>query len=569
MSKIYSLKIENYRGIKHFEQVFGYETFIALIGRGDSGKSTILGAINAVLCPNWNLTFSDLDFYNMDVDNPINIEATMIDVPQELLSLDKFGEYYSLLNNGSIETNITNTEADQSQIVLTIKLVVDNTLEPKWFVTSGRAEQDDVIISANDRAKFNMFMLADYVDNHFSYNRISPLHVLLKKKLNNASAPEQKLVEIKRKISEVISTVDNLKEFDAALGDIIKSARNWGLNIDNLKTSFDVIDKSYTESNISLHKDLLPYRLHGKGSKRLLSMAIQNELTKSGGIILIDEIEQGLEPDRIVNLVHTLKGNKQGQIFITTHSSFALVESNYNNLFLMKEGEDKLITFDENSQSILRTQPDAFFAQKILCCEGKTEVGVIRAINDYLQATYDISFSALGIYIANCKGGTNVIDHPLALKNADFNVCAFFDADVKNIIEKVHLLDENNIEYAMCASGLCLEQQVFNDIPWDKMDKLLRLAAVLNPTDSIDSLKPEFIDSLNKNTDAKEQNKIRGKVGNDAKQQSWFKNMDKGAHFGAFLIDSYIDLDENCQLFKELNTLKTWIGVDSLKTKED
>lgn len=73
MAKIHTLKIENYRRIDRFEYVFGDESFICLIGRGDSGKSTILNAIAAVLTPSWNYQFYDTDFYNVDTSNSIII----------------------------------------------------------------------------------------------------------------------------------------------------------------------------------------------------------------------------------------------------------------------------------------------------------------------------------------------------------------------------------------------------------------------------------------------------------------------------------------------------------------
>jgi len=50
------------------------------------------------------------------------------------------------------------------------------------------------------------------------------------------------------------------------------------------------------------------------------------ELVKCGGIILIDEIEQGLEPDRIKNLIRSLYKNTKGQIFIATHSQGVIEE---------------------------------------------------------------------------------------------------------------------------------------------------------------------------------------------------------------------------------------------------
>lgn len=66
MSHISKIKIKNFRGLKELTLDLGQEKFVIIIGRGDSGKSTILSAIHAVLCPSWNLAFSDLDFYNQD-----------------------------------------------------------------------------------------------------------------------------------------------------------------------------------------------------------------------------------------------------------------------------------------------------------------------------------------------------------------------------------------------------------------------------------------------------------------------------------------------------------------------
>ena len=102
MSKIFSLKISHYRGIECFEQTFGDKNCIVLIGRGDSGKSTILKAIASILSPVWNTTFSDLDFTNRDTSTPIVMEAVVFDVPEELLKIEKYGQYIQLLKGDEI-----------------------------------------------------------------------------------------------------------------------------------------------------------------------------------------------------------------------------------------------------------------------------------------------------------------------------------------------------------------------------------------------------------------------------------------------------------------------------------
>lgn len=94
MAKIHTLKINNFRGIDSFEQVFGLNDFVCIIGRGDSGKSTILEAISYVLNPNWNLTIKDTDFHNCNVSTPIEIEVSLYDLPKKLIQESKLDYTY-------------------------------------------------------------------------------------------------------------------------------------------------------------------------------------------------------------------------------------------------------------------------------------------------------------------------------------------------------------------------------------------------------------------------------------------------------------------------------------------
>ena len=123
MAKIHTLKIKNYRGIQKLEQVFADTNFVCLIGRGDSGKTTILQAINIVLYPNWNYTFSDTDFYNGEIDNPIEIEVSLYDLPIELLTDSKFGLHKRLLNSdGKIIDDLSQEDSEDNKDILTIIL---------------------------------------------------------------------------------------------------------------------------------------------------------------------------------------------------------------------------------------------------------------------------------------------------------------------------------------------------------------------------------------------------------------------------------------------------------------
>lgn len=150
MSRIINLRIKNYRCFKDFTAHFE-ERFIVLIGRGDSGKSSLLKAIEALLSPLWNYSFSDWDFYNGDIEAPIQIEADIADLPEELFDLDSIGFSYKLKRkSGEISTNIEQEEDGDEQII-TLRLVVDATLEPKWYVVSGRENVENIELCSKDR----------------------------------------------------------------------------------------------------------------------------------------------------------------------------------------------------------------------------------------------------------------------------------------------------------------------------------------------------------------------------------------------------------------------------------
>ena len=64
-----------------------------LIGPGDSGKSTILDAIDYCLGARRNLAIADTDFHALDVTQSISISVTLGDLPDSMLSIETFGEY--------------------------------------------------------------------------------------------------------------------------------------------------------------------------------------------------------------------------------------------------------------------------------------------------------------------------------------------------------------------------------------------------------------------------------------------------------------------------------------------
>ena len=539
MARIHQLKINHFRGIEHFEQCFDDTNLIILIGRGDSGKSTILKAISLVLSPAWNNTFADTDFYNLDTTKPIEIEVSLRCVPDKLLSDAKYGLYKRLLVNGKIIDEISKSGEEpfaQEEDILTIKLVVDDTLQPKWYVVNDR-EQDNIEISHRDRALLDMFMIADYADNHFSYNKFSPLYTLLKKELDTPEAIEKRLVDVVRQAYRSIASNIRFPEFGKVASEIKQQAMYLGIGFDDLKTSLEYKGNAYTESNITLHDGQnRPLGMYGKGSKRLLSIAIQLALAKAGGIVLIDEIEQGLEPDRIVRVIRDMKGRVDGQIIVTTHSSYVLVEADYSQVYLFHQGAASLVAFTEEEQSTLRTQPHAFFATRIICCEGKTEEGILRAFDTQLRS--EGGFTVKGIAICNGGGGDKFYKQAISLRKLGYDVTVFADADVEKLKHIQTKAQEQGVRLILCEEGLSIEEQLSQDLSWKDVCRLVELAISLNS--NLNILKSLDLKNINelKELDEIRQTEFRLNIGKQAKQQNWFKDIPKGEALGEIWFSS-------------------------------
>lgn len=557
MSRIKRISINNYRGIKHLHQDFGEERFIVLIGRGDSGKSTILSAIYAALNPSWNVSFTDLDFYNQETSQPIKIELTLDELPDELFKETKFGFYFD--DNG---------QEDSKRFSLTINLIVDNTLEPHWFVCGKPAiGLEDKPISAQSRAEIGVNFITDYADTHFAYNRQSPLYSLTKSSLDEDVKIEHIKSTILRDLSSKVN-VEKLSPLNKPIDNLKQTANKLGLSVEDLYVSLDITDNPYTGNSIALHHNSLPFRTHGKGNKRLMSVAIQTELTKTGGIILIDELEQGLEPDRITTLVRILKGTSTGQVFITTHSLNVILEAAYHNLFVVKRDCDELSQIPKELDSCRRSNPQAFFAKRIICCEGKTELGLWRGIDLKSDETLYKSFSAYGVALLNANGGNNMYTYALNLKLIGYDVCIFADNDT-NMDKYIAKANEAKIPIYLCEKGLCLEKQIIKDLPWNYVLKLISCTQDDFPVKNIyisDELKAkiehaelETQTSLRAELSELSVYKERKSNGREVSHE-WFKHIPGGEFLGTLIFESLNDnsLSKDCKLYQLINSVLYW-----------
>jgi hypothetical protein len=166
-------------------------------------------------------------------------------------------------------------------------------------------------------------------------------------------------------------------------------------------------------------------------------MALQSAAVRSGAILLVDELEHGLEPHRVRNLANRLdhqagQPDGFGQVIATTHSPTVLVELPVDRIRVVRSVAGELTVHQPSAdlQANIRTNPDALLSKRVIVTEGKTEVGLLRALDRHWERTHAIPLAHQGIAIVNGGGNTLCLGVALGFLRLGYSVCVLADDDV-------------------------------------------------------------------------------------------------------------------------------------------
>lgn len=433
--QIRQLRIRNFRGIAALDWAPG-ESFCCLIGSGDTGKSSILDAIEATLSPRW-FVFAEPDFHCCDSANPIIIEATIGELSRQLKSDERFGLY---TRGWTRAGELRDEPEDDDEAVLTVRLTVDATLEPVWELVCERLDQPRTL-SNRDRMLFGLVRLAGEDSRHLAWGQGSVLSRLT----GDTDGATARLAQAYRAARDS-AQLNQIESLTNAANQAEVLARSLGAYVNNTyEPGLELGRSGISSGAIALHDNGVPLRLAGLGSRRLATLAIQKSAMSEGAIVIVDEIEHGLEPHRIIGAIAQLKADQReahaengpiGHVLMTTHSDVALGEVGADSLYVCQiSREDRVLTVVSPSapipiQALLRHTPRALFAKKILVVEGMTEVGLLLGIREFWPEGHNqIPIEQLGSAIAN-GNGAEAVALAVALSNLGYPVALFRDSDI-------------------------------------------------------------------------------------------------------------------------------------------
>lgn len=565
--QIRRVTVSNFRGIKSADWRLPASRFVCLVGPGDSTKSSLLDAVSLVLSPRWNVPFSDADFYNCQVDHPIVIRAVIADLAPQLLRDDAHGLDLSGLR---ADGELTHDPEDGTEPCLVIQLKVTDSLEPAWTVVRPGAADDGVSFGARSREELGLFRVDEKVEAHLRWGRASALTRLTARKSGAGAV----VTTAHRAARDAVFGAPPEALATAAAEVQAAAQAIGGTEFSRLHPGLDPASSS-SVSALLLHDEDIPLTGYGLGTRRLISLAIQEKAFSAGTILLIDEVEHGLEPHRLHHLLRYLRQRADegaGQIIMTTHAPLAVEALHAGDISIVRSQDGtttvRQVPDDlEDVQGTLRSGPSAVLARRVVVCEGKTEMGVVRSLLLNWDARRvqqgKAPHAALGVCQSDGQGGTKAPVRARILQELGYPTLLVIDNDDPacdagiaeaeskgaNVVRwQVDHALEDEIVAALSPVGLAALMQLAAEIKGEE-SVLSGVSARLDGNPKLSGLDPAAWAAAHWAPGA-----VRKAIGMTAKGKklngkteekgSWFKQETSGEQLGALLIEYWGDIEE-------------------------
>ena len=572
--RIVYLEIQNFRGIKSlaWAPAPGMNCFI---GPGDSTKTTVLDAIELCLNPRSYIFADDCDFFDLDVEHPVRIAVTLAGLPAEFITEDRYGLHLRGWNQ--VAARIEDESGNGLEDALTIKVVIDRSLEARWSIHNDRidaAEKDPPTVRYKDAQRFATNRLGPYAERHLGWGRTSVLT-----RLGDTGDSYHLQLATAGRAARTAFRASDQGVFKKAVDRAQELSKLFAVPVRGKFTAeLDVQGVSITSGGIALHDGSLPLRRLGTGSSRLLVAALQYDAGPPH-IAIIDEIEHGLEPHRIARLLRYLKAPKEGagtvqpQIFATTHSPVVIRELAAPDIFAVQSNSGvtsiqsvSTIAKDANmAQRHLRATPEAFLARKIVVGEGRTEEGLLRGLDIWWSDKGHDPFAFQAVVAVDGGGKDNAPAFTEHLCDLGFKVFLLLDSDKPPNADALKRALDRGATLAQWPDACSTEERLFLDLPWQGVAAMIAYAvecvgqqsviAVINNALVAANLDPVPDLAFPAARDVPEFRRVLGKA---AKDRSWFKGVARGEKL-AEIVGPHLDAISATPFAVAISVIRKWV----------
>lgn len=397
MKKIKRMKIFGFKKFKKFSIVFNDDINI-IIGDNESGKSTILDAINITL----NQKYKNYDKYiikellNGDLvkefkENPkldklpqiiIDIELDLDDVPYNSAffgmthNFEKNQELYGI----QFACKISEDMIDELMPMINLGQIPYEYYQMSWNTFQGET------YNAMKRPINLLFIDNDDIETSSSYNYYN------KSLFNNSHdimLQSRIKSEFRKKINEIFSELP--------------------MNNVSDQQKFGINEKKVVFENIlTILDDNIPIENKGKGKENIIKtkIALDKNVGKTD-VLAIEEPENHLSFNNLKKMINEIRNHEDKQMIITTHESMIANSLNLSKILWIKEDyaeslknlkdDDAKFFYKNSNNNVLQF----IISNKVVLVEGPTEYLLIPKI---FQKIYDKNLEEENITIIDCCG---------------------------------------------------------------------------------------------------------------------------------------------------------------------
>lgn len=497
--KIYSVTIDNFRGIRSAKLILPDHT--VLIGDNNTGKSSVLEAIDLVLGPDRlsrRPPVDEHDFYQGNYlavpeegaaeDAPpaeapkITVEVTITNLSDEQQA--RFGDHIEWLKTGTGAFYDAPDPAgvDAADIVAALRVTFVGAYDPDeddfngaTYFTRTIAEADTpTLFSKKDKQHCGFLFLRSLRTGSraLSLEHGSLLDIILR------------LKEIRPQMWE--DTIKTLAEFDVAsdpelgISGVLESIntslkkyvpREWGakphLKVSSLtREHLRKVVTAFIATGGGDHA--APFYRQGTGTINMLVLAMLSQIAedKQNVIFAMEEAETAIPPYAQKRIVHELR-KLSAQAIFTSHSPYVLEEFSLDETVIISRSDDGLLTQatialpesvkHKRYRQEFRTRfCEGLLSRRVLIAEGATEAtsfpAVARRLAELNPVTY-ASVEALGVCVIDAGTENQIADLAALYKGLGKRTFALCDkqsdaakATIEAEVERLFMHDEKGIE---------------------------------------------------------------------------------------------------------------------------
>lgn len=435
-----------------------------LLGGGDVGKTTILEAIALLLNPTNASTLSDSDYWQREYEKGFEIGAVM-SLPLSCGIAEQRKAVWPWEWDGE-NPKVPDLEAEAGQPANPVFCVRVCGM-PDFELSYEICQPDDSFdhFPASVRRNIGIVRLSgdDRNDRDLRLIQGSALERLLSDKTLR-SRLGRKLAEndVKEELKDEAKTA--LGELDERFGDrALPTQLGLGL-VGGPGFSLNAL------IGLTANKDgaVLPLVSWGAGTRRLAALEVAAAHQAEHPIMVVDEIERGLESYRQRVLMEELIANPS-QVFVTTHSAPAVSAAAKASLWYVDAG-GAVGSLPAAIGAQQKRDPETFLARVAIIAEGKTEVGFARALIDRALGE---DMRRHGIRVSDGNSNSEALTVLQSLTASGLKVGGFVDREETDNVAWEAVKAKLGDLLMRWQSG-CLEANLIRYVPDDRLEDFIR-----------------------------------------------------------------------------------------------